>query len=282
MATSKPAYMARLPESRLRKLPPLSPIREASTPGATPDAASREKARASQPPPPIPEGAQHKAPDVLFVEDFPEEYQYLVTDNGPAPSRWKKQSENLYPYVRAQENDKWRPEQIDAVVNQYLQTSRLVLNPQLPQPSAVCKCCTEINSVNRKHLLERRTHPHIHEPAPAHNTGSSVGASKSSEVLPAAVYSADLGIYRTESPELMSDSTQHRAPEYEDHLLDRRTVFVTHPSKKTLYSEWGVKRELDDIAADRKLAENVVEASSNFITAMERLRKFGHDDESGG
>ena len=274
MATSKPAFMARLPESRLRKLPPLSPIRERSTPGATPDTASREVARKPQATTSSHRNPQQNA-DVLFIEDFPEEYRYLVTDNGPVASRHKTQSENLYPYVRPAENDKWRPEQIDEVVNQYLQTSTLVLNPQLPQPSAVCKCCTEINSLNRKHLLERRTHPHLHDNTHPNNP---LVSSKSNEVLPASVYSADIGMFRTESPELLSDSTQHKIPEYEDTLLDKKTVFVTQPAKKMLYSRWGVQQEVDAIAADRKLAENVVEASSNFITAMDRLRKFGHDD----
>ena len=55
---------------------------------------------------------------------------------------------------------------------------------------------------------------------------------------------------------------------------DTRTVFVTHPAKKSLYSNWGLNEEVGGFSRDRYMAEDVVVASSNYIKSMERLKNY--------
>ena len=277
---SKPAFMARLPDSRVRKLPPLSPIREASIPGTadshkppmTSSAAAQNR---------FPQRQQQGAANVLKVDnDFPEEYRYLVTRTPPAVAIQETPHKDLYPVVQPKHR-RWQPDQVDALVDHYLQSATLgASNPMEPQPNALCKCCSDINDINKRRQMEKNTHRHLHPLCSEHPELPHASNYKSTSYEDAKTqdYSADFGIFRTESPELLSDSNYHTIPEYEQRLLDQRKIFVTHPAKKTLYSNWGVQNELEEFSYDRQVAESVVQASSNFVNAMEKLKEMGSHD----
>lgn len=264
---SRPAYMARIPDSRVRRLPPMTPIREASTPGT---ADTQQPATSSS----------NKQPDVLKVDDFPEEYRYLVTRAPQEPKPKPSIGGAQYPEVNRTSDKSWHPYQIDVVVDQYLQSVSLGADPMEPQPNALCKCCSDVNDVNRRKQMERRTHAHYRQQGehPALPNAPKYQPMTHEEAK-AQDYTADYGIFRTESPQLLSDSNYHIIPDYEQKMLDSRKVFVTHPAKQTLYSSWGVQNELETMGYDRQIAENVVQASSNFIDAMDKLKKFGHNED---
>ena len=268
---SKPAFMAKLPDSRVRKLPPLTPIREASIPGTADSKMSLMPEKEKLP-------SQRGTADVLKVDNFPEEYRYLVTRTPPVPK--ERTNEDLYPTVGPQRGT-WQPYQVDAVVDHYLQSATLgAANPMEPQPNALCKCCSDINDINRRRHMEKSTQRYLQPLQSQHPQLPNAIQYKptSYEESKAQVYSADYGIFRTESPELLSDSNYRQIPEYEHHVQDRRKVFVTHPAKNTLYSNWGVQNELETFGYDRAIAENVVQASLNFIDAMEKLKQMGSQD----
>ena len=166
------------------------------------------------------------------------------------------------------------------VVQHYLRAATVGGNPQEPQPTTLCKCCNDVNNENKRrkagahhtHSPIERQLPYPVNPGHPPMPGNTLYKAPKYEETKTQHYSAELGMYRTESPELLSDS--RHVPEYEDAMLDSRKIFVTHPAKQSLYTNWGVRKDLEQYGHDRHLAEDVVHASSNFIDSMEKLKKM--------
>ena len=219
-------------------------------------------------------------PDILAHYGLPPDYTYLKHEPEKPLEKWKKAA-------------------IDDVVKHYLHAATIGGNPMEPQPNVMCECCMDINDENKRkktgtHLDNGAEHSLHYKPIP--------GTKPTTPVVPTVPpvqpstrkkskqvrfthqekddSNYDIPFFRSEyeGPEMVVPR-HYTGPDPDEDALEARTLFVTHPAKKQLYSDWGVAREVGTYGKERHIAEDVVEASSKYIDSMQRLRKIGHDEE---
>lgn len=141
-------------------------------------------------------------------------------------------------------------------------------------PEHLCECCMDVNQINIQRAKDMQTmHPTGgYEQTPAEGTTTA----------PPVLKPKDKRVHFKGEPEVYQGQI-HRSPTPElsdafrlDPELQKQpqNIFLTHPSKDFLFSEWHLEQERGRYRRDRLMADDVLEASSKLVSSMNKLQLY--------
>lgn len=163
---------------------------------------------------------------------------------------------------------------VTKVVNSYLKQVDKEQRQAWLAPEKLCACCRDINQINidkaKESEQKRKTLSNNEIPLPAdtqHMMAKPGNAPQTKRVQFKDEADGYGLIHRSPTPDLTDDY-----PADVQSANTPRKVYLTHPSQDVLLSEWNMEMERYTYSKDRRMAEVVVEASSNLEKSLKRLQ----------
>ena len=208
----------------------------------------------------------------LVVNLKPNQYKVLPPTDTKSSPRDRLRGATLLPvhvpayvdlHVRGSGNPEWTAGDVTDVVDRYLKAADFGANTSIHHVTTICPCCQDRNQENikqrlRYHLAElQQTSPVSSESVHEEN-----------------IQTPEIGIYRSESPDLTLRGSTSRERSTDDQtvvgLSDPDTIHVINPEIYVNYPYPDVK---DKPVISSEHVDTIIDASSKFNHAMKRLNK---------